>query len=521
MATVLSATPGLLKIADLAGTKSFLAQIAAALPAQRQAQLLTQLKLLVDAGVPGGERLRILETLRDTTLEAQHTRSREYWGRPVPFDADTREIFERSIALWRALADAYESLIADMADAAPELAEHAEVVCYRALRCTGFAMTAHNRAYHAVPGALWEQLHRLYAFAESAEVTDTPVAEGEGRSTVNLAYLQIVLAQRANPDSLSLLQMSAVDRVLAQWVSLGKLSAAPVVADREKALAVDLGSAQGARRPKNLSGDNLRYLDLEKIGVQLRQTAIALKTQSPDKLGLGLIPREICEKLILSLHTEWLVPGTGRGDDRKTTAFNVLMSSTIAAMHYNICGKPFAPPDAGLSSRARFEMAGFERVDGPSVGEASARSRTLETWIVVNQSPSGILGKCNNPSSDARLTHNQLLGLVAPNGKTFIGLAQRLLVATDGSIWLGFQLLRTKAQAVAARVSNNDTPYDRALLLDGGPGNNESPTILVSPGTYGPSRILDLHDGQPPRPIRLTALVDSGSNFERATYTAV
>ncbi len=518
MATVLSATPGLLKIADLAGTQTFLAQISSALPAQRQAQLLTQLKLLVDARIPGGPRLQILEMLRDITLETQHTRSREYWGQPVPLDRDTREIFDRTTALWRAFADAYESLIGDMAGAAPELAEHAEIVCYRALRCTGFAMTAHNRAYHAVPGALWEQLHRLYAFAESAEVTDTPVSEGEGRSTVNLAYLQIVLAQRANPDSLSLLQMSAVDRVLAQWVALGSLSRTPVVTNHEAALAVDLDSAQGARRPKNLAGSNLRYLNLEKIGAQLRQTAVALKTQSPDKLGLGLIPREICEKLMLCLHTEWLTPGTGRIDERKTAAFNVLMSSTLAAMHFNLSGKPFSPPDAGLSSRAKFEMAGFERVDGPSVGEASVRSRTLETWTVVNQSPSGILGRCNNPSSETRLTHNQLLGLVAPNGKTFLGLAQRVVIATDGTIWLGFQLLRAKTQPVAARVSNIDTPYDRALLLDGGSGG-EPPSILVSPGTYAPSRMLDMHDGQP-RKIRLTALIDSASNFERAAYTA-
>lgn len=519
MATVLSAAPGLLKIASLAGTETFLAQIAVALPAQRQAQLLTQLKLLADTRISGGERLRILEALRNITLETQHVRSREYWGQPVPFDTDTREIFERSIALWRALADAYESLIADMAGAAPELAEQADVVCYRALRCTGFAMIAHNRAYHAVPGALWEQLHRLYAFAESAEVTAAPVSEGDGHSTVNLAYLQIVLAQRANPDSLSLLQMGTLDRVLAQWVALGSLSITPVTANRDMALAVDLGSAQGARRLKNLSGDNLRYLDIEKIGDKLRQTAIALKTQSPDKLGLGMVPREICEKLMLSLHAEWMAPGTGRSDERKPANFNVLISGTIAAMHFNISGKPFAPPDAGLSSRARFEMAGFDRVDGPTVGEASVRSRTLETWTVINQSTTGILGKCNNPSNTTRLTHNQMLGLVAPNGKTFLGVAQRLVIEGNGSILLGFQLLRTKAQAVAARVSNIDKPYDRALLLDSGAGN-EPPSIVVSPGTYAPSRILDMFEDGRPRPIRLTALLDSGSNFERATYTA-
>jgi len=518
MATVLSATPGLLKISTVAETRTFLAQLTASAPAQRQALLLTQLKLLADTRVTGITRLQVLEALREVILETQHARSKEYWGKPVPFDDETREIFERSISLWRTVADAYESLIADMAGAEPALAAQAGTICYRALRSAGFAMTAHNRAYHAVPEGLWEQLHRLYAFAETADITDTPVKESSGLGTVNLAYLQIVLTQRANPDALSLLQMNTVDRMLAQWVALGHVSKDPVVADRDKALAVDLGSAQGARRIKNLPGHNLRYLDLEKIGDKLSQTAVALKTQDPDKLGLGPIATEECERLMLSLNICWLAPGTGRVDERKAVNFNVLVSSTIAAMHFNISGKPFAPPDAGLSSRARFEMAGFERVDGPVTGEASVRSRTLETWTATNQSASGILGMCRKPTDSTRLTHNQLLGLVAPNGNTYLGFVQRLSVDTAGSAWLGFRLLRVKAQAVAARESVNDTSYDRALLLAAGPGN-EPPSIVLSPGQYASGRVFDMHDGKPHK-IKLTTLLDRGSNFERAAYTA-
>ncbi|MGA0032513.1 MAG: hypothetical protein ACO3HA_04145 [Burkholderiales bacterium] len=150
MATVLSSTPGLLKIASVAETGTFLAQMSATEPTQRQALLLTQLRLFADTAIAGRTRLQVLEALRDTILETQHARSKEYWGKPVPFNTDTREIFERSISLWRALADAYESLIADMADNA-DLAAQAATICYRSLRCTGFAMTAHNRAYHAVP----------------------------------------------------------------------------------------------------------------------------------------------------------------------------------------------------------------------------------------------------------------------------------------------------------------------------------------------------------------------------------
>jgi cyclic-di-GMP-binding protein len=519
MATVLSATQGLLKIANPAGTQTFLAQMATVTPAQRQVQMLTQLKLLAEAQVPGGTRLLILEALRDAVLETQNARGKEYWGKPVPFADDFREIFDRSIALWRLLADCYESLVADMVDAAPDLAEHAEVICYRALRCAGFAMTACNRAYYALPDELWEQLHRLYSFAESADVTDTPVSEGAGQSTVNLAYLQIVLSQRAKPDSLSLLQMNTVDRALAQWVALGALTKEPGTADGNSALAVDLDSAQGARRLKHFQGKNLRYLELEKIGDKLRQTAIALKKQSPDKLGFGSIPGDVCEKLMLTLYAHWLTPGTARLDERKPMAFNVLVSGTLAAMHFNISGKPFAPPDAGLSSRAKFDMAGFQRVDGPTVGEASARSRTLETWAVVNQSASGMLGMCHKPSDTTRLTHGQLLGLVAPNGNTYVGFAQRLGIDAAGVIMLGFRLLRAKAQAVAARVSNIEASYDRAILLTAGPGD-EPPTILLTPGTYAPSRVLDIHDGRP-HTIRLTALLDSGANFERAAYTAI
>ena len=82
---------------------------------------------------------------------------------------------------------------------------------------------------------------------------------------------------------------------------------------------------------------------------------------------------------------------------------------------------------------------------------------------------------------------------------------------------MGLKLLRTKVQAVAARVANNNNAaYDRALLLTA--GSDEAPSIILAPGTYTPSRVIDMHDGLPHQ-IRLTALIDSGANFERVTYT--
>lgn len=516
MATVLSAKQGLLKIADVAATRAFIAQLTAAPPAQRQAQLLTQLQLLAETGVAGAARLQALELLRPVLLETQHARSRDYWDRPVPHDNETREIFRRSVAVWCALADAYESLIADIADS-EELAAQAALVCYRAVRCTGFAMTAHNRAYHAVPGALWEQMHRLYAFAESAGVTEIPVRENaDASSTVQLAYLQTVLTQRANPDALTLLQMNTIGRALAQWLPLCRVSAEPVASNPDLALGVDLGSAEGAHRIRNLKGSQLRYLDLEGLGGKLRETAVQLKTRSPEKIGLGAIAREACEKLMLTLHERWLAPGTGRRDERKPVSFNVKVSPTLASIHLAVSGKPFAPPDAGLNSRARFEMAGFERVDGPAPEDVSA-SREQEVWTVANQSVSGVLGLCRKPAQSARISHNQLLGLIAPNGNSYLGFVQRLNVDAEGLVWVGLRLMRAKAQAIAARIADPQVRYSQALLLPA--GGDEPATVVVSPGTYAPGQRLDIHDGSP-RQIRLDTLLDSGSNFERATFSA-
>jgi len=91
-------------------------------------------------------------------------------------------------------------------------------------------------------------------------------------------------------------------------------------------------------------------------------------------------------------------------------------------------------------------------------------------------------------------------------------------VDTQGMTWVGLRLIRSKAQAVAARVADPQVRYDRALLLAGSNGS-EPPTIVVQADTYSPGRLLDLNDGSQ-RQIRLTALLDSGSNFERATYSA-
>jgi hypothetical protein len=399
MMSAVTQTPGLLKVSNSTATQKFVEQLKTAAAPQAQAQLLTQLQLLEDSPLAPPARLDVLELLRESILSAQESRLREFAGKPVPFDEETREVFTRTVALWQTTANAYEALITAVAEDSSPLATKADVICYRALRAVHQAFAAYRRAYHEPTPALWQQLHRLYAFAESAQVTSAPFTEkAVAESTAGLLYLQTVMAQKAQPDAFSQTQMNILDRVLDKWGILGNIATEPPPVQPDKLLTVDLDSDAGAHLGQVDNRSSRRYLLIEPIGEQLRQAALGLKKSSPDKLGLGPVPRDACEKLLLSAYTQWFAPGSGRVDERKPASFNVMVSSTLSAIHYNLSGKPFSSPDTGLSYRAKFDLAGFDRVDGPVVGEASGRSRELETWTVSNQSASGVLGMCRNPN---------------------------------------------------------------------------------------------------------------------------
>ena len=519
MMITVTQTPGLLKVGDSAAAQKFVDQLKSTAAPQAQAQLLTQLQLLEDSSLAPPARLDVLELLREPIVTTQESRVREFAGKPVPFDDETRDVFTRTITLWQTVANAYESLITAMAEDGSPLAAKADVVCYRALRAVHQAFAAFRRAYHEPTPALWQQLHRLYAFAESAHVTAVPFAEKTvTESTAGLLYLQVVLAQKVQPDALSQTQMNILDRILDKWGILGLIASEPPQVQPDKLLTVDLDSGTGAHLGQVDSRSSRRYLLIDAVGEQLREAALGLKKSSPDKLGLGPVPRDACEKLLLSAYTQWFAPGSGRVDERKPASFNVMVSNTLSAIHYNLSGKPFTSPDTGLSSRAKFDLAGFERVDGPAVGEASGRSRELETWTVANQSASGVLGMCRNPNGATRLSYNQLLGLVAPNGNAYIGFVQRLSVDPAGATSLGFRLLRAKPETAAARIADIHNPYDRALLVPA-VADKEPATIILPAGSYRPGGIVDLHVDGLTRQIKLTGLFDNGCNFDRATYT--
>lgn len=502
---------------DAASCKAWLEQLWHSSVAECHAALSSGVQQIPQAALQPAVKFESLELMRETVALVQFEHARRCRGKPAPLDAEERVVWEGTVGVWQAMASAYESLIADMAGAAPELAGEAPLVCQRALRYTGLAMAEHSRAYHAVTGALWRQLHRLYVFAESAGIATTEVQDAVGRfepvTSCAATYVHALLAHLAQPDALTLQQMGYVDHWLDQWEKLVGLSPQPPPESAIPALAVDLTSSKGIGFAEDVSASDVRHLRLEELARTLRHAAVALKQgQTPAELGLGELPGDACEKLLLLLNIQWCAAGTGRVDERTPAEIKVMIFPTIRSIHYHLTGRPFRQPG------------------GAGQGEPvtlTQRSEAMETWLVVNRSVSGFLGLCRDPRTVTRVGHSQLFGLQARATKNmYLGIVQRLVVDEDGGIWAGMRLIPGAPQTAAARIADIATSdpepakYDRALLMPEDPSRKVPTSIVLQPGWYQANRILDLHTG-PAQKIRLRMLLDAGPNFERAGYAVI
>jgi hypothetical protein len=514
-----------LKIDTVKNCRDWLAQLPLTNAQQAHTALLAQLKTFNAATLAPADRLQVLELLREPVAFVQGERAKRYCNQPVPLETPIAAVWNDAIALWLAMAQGYQSCV----DAG---IMHLALVHQRALHYTGLAMYDHNRIYRAVPAGLWQQLHALYAAAEAHGIADATVSDVINHDAPNPScastYLHSLLAQHATPDALTLVQMAAVERWLKQWAPLVRLTPAAGPDHPVPPLAVVLGSGSGARSAKDLRPTaNVRYLDLSGLGAMLAQMIAGLRNgKSPAELALGAEPRQpACENLLLVLNTQWCSAGDGRAEERSPASLKVLVSLTIAAMHYHLSGRAFRQPGTLLTKREEDDMQMFGHVsERTEQALLSMRSGALETWQIINHSASGVLGMCRQPDAVTRVSHNQLLGLRTAAGKTFyLGIVQRLSIDESGAVAVGLRVIPGVPQPVAVRVAGALTPdakkYDRALLMPEDGARKIPASLVVAPAAYQPNRPVDLYiDAQ--KPAKFVSLLDKGVNFERATFAA-
>ena len=510
-------------IADLKGCDAWLAQASLADPRQACHELTTLLEELEDVPPPDHHFLDILERLREPISVAQVEHSKKFSGRPLPLRDFEAGAFDQVFDLWTTYGRAYRRLLrAAVEERAPGLVADTALLCERAIKCTAELITAHYRSRREVDSEVWQSLHGLYQLAEAEGVAKRQVAvhrRSDRTASPAQVYLRILLMELAHPYSLSARDLQWTRRWAGLWahkVSLGLSLSQP------QGYAVDLeGGAPPTWTQLASATPTTRFLDTTELRRSVKARIRKLESGGdPESLGLGKdVIQPDAARLLTQLYRAWVDAPVARQFTRRLVPGRTELVAGLDSIHVAVGGRAFksAARHWDYSRRDAEQIAIYGSVS--ESGQDGPAGFSAEKWETLDESANGFRLRRKGPGE--RLSHHQLVALKPHGARSFILSEVRWLsVALDGSLTIGALALPGLADPVAARPawSASDTPpsYVQAFLLSAMPGG--SPSLVLPPGYFQPGRELEMRANETLKRVRLGALLQRGSDFDRGAF---
>ena len=516
---------------DAATAKSWLENVPLANVAAAQHQLLAQMQEFNRYGTNAISRLATLEALREAVQFVEIEQARRFTNRALPMAEAESTVFDDTLALWEQMHLGYLRCLDAAVAGETGLPAQYGLVCQRVLSYTGLKMFHYHRAYRQVPPRVWRELHEGYAKAEELSVADDPVKDYLNRdvndTSPRIAYMRAVLLGMANPNELSQRQLTFVAFLLERWAEKVGVSTEPPEED-VPALVVDLDGEVCPERDGPEAAEP-RYLDVKRLAKSLRnRIGLLRKGESPAKLALGEdCVQPSCEHLLVFLYRQWCQVKLPRAAERKRVTDTGQACQDMVAMHYYISGHVFRQPGEAkeLTSAQRDQIVAFGHVSTRDEDDYSVvHGFLLESWEIEDESTQGLRMVRRAASPGKRYSHGMLVGVKPANSKNFILGQVRWLVQNDaGDLYAGIRLLPGLPAATAVRPTGLNVmgaKYVQALSLTSVAAINAPPSLVLPAGWFKPRRVIEVYvDGHVK--VRLTEMIDRGSDYERVAYEIV
>jgi hypothetical protein len=516
---------------DAASAKAWLENVPLANVAAAQQQLLAQLQEFNRFATKATSRLAALEAVREAVQFVEIEQARRFTNRALPMAEAESTVFDDTLALWEEMHLGYLYCLQAVIDDESGMREQSGLVCQRALAYTGLKMFHHHRAYRQVPAREWRALHEGYARAEELGVAEAAVKDYLNRdvheTSARIAYMRALLLGMANPNELSQRQLTFVAFLLERWAEKVEISAAapeedipPLIVDLESDLCPEREGAEAAEP---------RYLDVKRLAKSLRnRIGLLRKGESPAKLALGEdCVQPSCEQLLVFLYRQWCQAKQPRAAERKRAAGPAQACNDIGAIHYYVSGHVFKQPGEAkeLTSAQRDQIAAFGHVSTREQEDYSVvHGYLLEQWQIEDESSQGLKMVRRAGNTGKRYTLGQLIGVRPADSKSyFLGQIRWLMQNDAGDLYAGVRLLPGLPAATAVRPTGLNVAgakYVQALSLTAVSALNAPPALVLPTGWFKPKRVVEVYVEGHVR-VRLTELIDRGSDHERCAYEMV
>jgi cyclic-di-GMP-binding protein len=520
---------------DAASCKAWLANVALTNVALAQQELLGELEAFNGFPTATANRLAVLETLREAVSFVQIEQAKRFMNRALPMAQAEAAAFDDTAELWEQMRVGYlRCLQAAMAGDVGMRAQ-AALLGQRLAAYSGLKMFHHYRAYREVPAADWRSLHEVYACAEELGVDDDGVKDELNRdvqdSSPRIAYLRALLMGMANPHELGQRSLTCVAYLLERWASKVEIGRKPVVeAEGVPALVVDLA---GERVPERVDAATPvpaepRYLDTRKLAKSLRnRVALLRKGESPAKLALGEdCVQPSCEQTLVFLYRQWCQARPSHPLAGRAGTMTAQVTNDMEAIHHYMSagGRRRRVEAQELTQQQRQELETLGRLRNVDNEQyTTARGYALEEWRIADDSATELHIVRPAGQGAKRYAHGQLLAVRPPDASGFIlGQVRWLIGALNGDLRAGVKLMPGIATPTLVRGTGLNDKSERptyALSIDAVPAVKSPPTLVLPAGWYKPKRVLEVVADKPHN-VRLTEVLERGSDFERVAYEA-
>jgi hypothetical protein len=488
--------------------RDWLAQLDSTQPLNAQASLLGQLNLMNRFRMPAGERLRVIEELRETVLSVQASASSRFVGRPLPLSAGERAAFDANQAMWDTLVSAYLHCLTAALDGDSGVAGQVALIAHRALGALALMQLDALRTAHLPAPGYWRRTHACYEAAEKLGATERKIQDNalndERPTSVRAAYVLCVLMHTASPFGLTHRQLRMLCRWLGKWAGKVALLDTAIHHCALPPLMLDLSSDEAIARSTQLQS-SLRWLVLDEFshGIRKRLTMLA-QGETPAALRLGdeLSPAQ-ADRLLRHLHTHCCRGGLTRAEQRHPMQRNASVVIGMQAVQHFLGGIEEVAADI-----ARFSAH----------PETVATGYLVEDWRILDDSATGLrLGR--RASQDGSRVSNGMLLAVRPENSPQFLLAHVCWTMANGiDLQIGISMLAGTPQPVElARTPDGRGDHEgRGLLMPAVERIGQPECVALPSGWYRKSRDILLSGDGGKRRVRLVESLERGSDFDLA-----
>ena len=525
-------SPAFLSASDCA---DWLARVPLANVSLAQPILLRQLSLLHRYELPPSERFAILEALRRPVGEVQDDAATIFAGRPLPFAPAEQAALERTLEVWRMLAQGYLRCFAALCDAENDRAgAMSALLAQRTLSVFADWQVDLCRGEQLPDASYWQKLHQIFSAAETLGIATVAVKDafrhGKTQTSALAAYAECHLLSTASPYELPARHLAWVARWARRWgAKLSLLKAPPEdIRDRAIPLWVDLDAGHPASHAPQ-PGGNGRWLDTTELRKSLLARIASLeKGRAPAELQLGDdVTQPAASQLLQRVQQRWCAGGAPRRETRHAASGACHLVAGYEAVHFHLSGRqPFRAPsrdDATLRrEREEFETFGERRhsteTDATPDDSPIEKWQVMDDWRLLNESVDGLC--IARPMREGvRVGAGMLIAVKVEDSPRFaLANVRWALRGADNSLLAGIQLFPGEPRPVAVRSidpGGKAAAWRQGFLLPEVAALRQPASLVVAAGTFRLDRRVEVMVDYSAQTLKLFRVLDRGIEFER------